>query len=102
MAHCARTGEILIICSHNSLATVAAAPDDVLRDHSKNEKAPEQVLAGSTFRAECPTCKWEWQTRIGHFVDTKPGCPKCTLAQRGIPSQPTLAEAQPTELTEWE
>ena len=45
------------VCLHNTLATIAP---DVAQywNHSKNEKVPEQVLAGSSFRAEwkCPAC----------------------------------------------
>ena len=50
-----------LVCVHNSFATIAP---DVTQywNHSKNTKTPDQVLAGSSFRAEwrCPDCKWEW------------------------------------------
>ena len=67
----------------NSLTTIAP---DVARywDRSKNAKAPEQVLAGSNFRAEwkCPSCKWEWQAPTGQCVRLRTGCPKCSRARR--------------------
>ena len=92
-----------LVCLHNSLATVA--PDVAQHwNHSKNEKAPEQVLAGSRFRAEwkCPTCKWEWQAPISRRVSRKAFCPKCSRAQRVLQPQPTFAEARPAELAEWD
>ena len=53
------------VCMHNSLATIAP---DVAQywNHSKNERSPEQVLAGSKLRAEwkCPACNYEWQAPI--------------------------------------
>ena len=54
-----------LVCAHNSLAAVA--PDLAKYwNHSKNQAAPEQVLAGSNSRAhwKCPSCKWEWQAPI--------------------------------------
>ena len=61
--------DLHMVCLHNSLATVAP---DVAQywNHSKNEKAPQQVLAGSRLRSEwkCPTCEWEWQALIAGRV----------------------------------
>ena len=91
------------VCLHNSLATIAR---DVAQywNHSKNEKAPEQVVAGSGFRAEwqCPICKWEWQASIAQRVLSRAGCPKCSQAQKVQYSQPTFAKAQPACLAEWD
>ena len=92
-----------LVCLHNSLATVA--PDMVQYwNHSKNEKAPQQVLAGSSLRSQwkCPTCEREWQAPIAGRVYTKAGCPKCSLALRISQPQPTFAEAQPVQLAEWD
>ena len=92
-----------LVCLHNSLATVAP---DVARywNHSKNEKAPEQVLAGSNLRAEwkCPTCNWEWQAPVKNRVSACAGCPKCSRALQVTQRQPTFAEAQPAKLAEWD
>ena len=93
------------LCLHNCLATIAP---DVARywDLAKNDKSPQQVLAGSQGRAEwkCPTCKFEWKAHIRTRVRARSGCPKCSRSRcegnRG--SQPTFAEAQPAELAEWD
>ncbi|KAL3144811.1 hypothetical protein ABBQ38_001920 [Trebouxia sp. C0009 RCD-2024] len=91
------------VCSHNCLATVAP---DVAQfwNHSKNEKTPEQVVPGTSFRAEwkCPACNHEWQVRVSDRVRGNRGCPKCALSSRRKQSQPTFAEAQPAELAEWD
>ena len=91
------------VCSHNSLATVAP---DVARywNHSKNEKAPELVLAGSSAKAEwkCPACKLEWQAPIMMRTRHRSGCPKCSCANKVIQSQPTFLDAQPAYLAEWD
>ena len=91
------------LCLHNSLATVA--PDATQYwNHNKNDRAPEQVLAGSSVRVEwkCPTCKWEWQAQIHKRVGTRSACPKCSHAQKVKHTQPTFAEAQPACLAEWD
>ena len=92
-----------LVCLHSSLATVAP---DVAQywNHSKNEKTPDQTLAGSQRRAEwrCPCCMWEWQAPIAGRVRTKAGCPKCSRALIVTQPQPTFAEAQPAELAEWD
>ena len=79
---------IRLVCLHNFLATVT--PDDVLQywNHSKNEQAPQQVLAGSNFRADwnCPSCNWEWQARIARFVNTKPDCSKAPCKESSLGS----------------
>ena len=91
------------VCLHNSLATVAP---DVAQywNNSKNEKAPDQMLAGSHSRAEwkCPTCQWEWQAPVGTRVLKNAGCPKCSQAVRVNQPQPTFAEGQPVQLAEWD
>ncbi|KAL3150116.1 hypothetical protein ABBQ38_013455 [Trebouxia sp. C0009 RCD-2024] len=91
------------VCLHNSLATVAPEACQYW-NHAKNEKSPEQVLAGSSFRAEwqCPDCKWEWRASIQHRTNERSGCPKCSAKNRRQQSQPTFAEAQPAELAEWD
>ena len=91
------------VCLHNSLATVA--PDQTQYwNHDKNEKAPDQVLAGSGFRAEwkCPACKHEWQADIHGRTGRRAGCPKCSRALKVTQPQPTFAEAQPACLAEWD
>ena len=91
------------VCLHNSLATIA--PDAIQYwNHNKNEKAPEQVVAGSNAQAEwkCPVCKLEWQARIDGRTRNMSGCPKCSLANNFSQPQPTFAEAQPACLAEWE
>ena len=91
------------VCLHNCLATVA--PDAAQYwNHSKNEKVPEQVLAGSRTRAEwkCPACNSEWKAPIFMRTRNRSGCPKCSRASRVRQSQPTFAEAQPAELAEWD
>ena len=90
-------------CLHNCLATIAP---DVARywNHSKNVKSPQQVLAGTSFRAEwkCPACNHEWQAPIANRVRVRSGCPKCSVARRVRNSQLTFAQAQPAELAEWD
>ena len=89
------------LCLHNSLATIAP---DVAHywDLTKNEKSPEQVSAGSSFRAKwkCPACKYEWPATILKRVSSRAGCPKCSLAARSLQPQPTFAVAKPAELAE--
>ena len=91
------------VCSHNSLANIAP---DVAQywNLKKNAKSTEQVLTSSSFRAQwkCPDCEWEWQARIGDRVRARAGCPKCSHVLRVTQPQPTLAEAQPACLAEWD
>ena len=92
-----------LVCLHNSIATIA--PDAVQYwNHSKNDVAPDQLLAGSKFRAEwkCPTCQWEWQAPVFMRTRTNAGCAKCSARNRSQQSHPTLAEAQPACLSEWD
>ena len=91
------------VCLHNSLATTA--PDVAQNwNYSKSQKVPEQVLAGSTTKAEwkCAVCNLEWQACIRDRVRNRSGCPKCSQANKVIQSQPTFAEAQPACLAEWD
>ena len=92
-----------LVCSHNSLATIASAMAQYW-NHSKNAKAPEQVLAGSSLRAEwiCPACNWEWQASTAQRVRLRTGCPRCSRARKVNQPQPTFAEAQPACLAEWD
>ncbi|KAL3144767.1 hypothetical protein ABBQ38_001882 [Trebouxia sp. C0009 RCD-2024] len=91
------------VCLHNSLATIAPETAEYW-NHSKNETAPEQVVAGSRSRAEwkCPACQYEWKSQIFKRVRTGSGCPKCSRQNRKHTSQPTFAEAQPACLAEWD
>ncbi|KAL3145724.1 hypothetical protein ABBQ32_003255 [Trebouxia sp. C0010 RCD-2024] len=91
------------VCLHNSLATIAPEAATYW-DRNKNQKAPEQVLAGSSSRAEwkCPDCNHEWKAPIARRIVTRAGCPKCSSRKRKQTSQPTFAEAQPPELAEWD
>ena len=92
-----------LVCNHNSLATLAPK---VARywHYSRNKTTPEQVLAGSKRRAEwqCPACNFEWKASIAARTYASAGCPRCSHAQRVTHPQPTFAEAQPVELTEWD
>ena len=92
-----------LICLHNTFATIAPGVAQYW-DHSKNEETPEQVLAGSNSRAEwkCPACKYEWTAPVYTRTRSRAGCPKCSARQRKQQPQPTFAEAQPPELTEWD
>ena len=92
-----------LVCLHNSLATVAP---DVAKywNHSKNERSPQQVLAGSNLRAEwkCPACNWEWQAPTSNRTRASSGCPKCSARKQNRQSQPTFADARPPEFAEWD
>ncbi|KAL3144813.1 hypothetical protein ABBQ38_001922 [Trebouxia sp. C0009 RCD-2024] len=71
------------VCLHNSLATIA--PDVACYwNYSKNETVPEQLLAGSHYRAEwkCPACKHEWKAPVARRTRVRSGCPKCSVRQR--------------------
>ena len=71
---------------HNSLATIAP---EVAKywDHSKNEKTPEEVLAGRRSRAEwkCPVCMHEWKAPIFLRVRRGAGC-VCNSLESLFPS----------------
>ena len=90
-----------LVCLHNSLATTAP---DVAQywNRSKNEKAPDQLLAGSNFKAEwkCPACNWEWQAQVHGRTRARAGCPNCSKRRQSRQSQPTFAEAQPACLAD--
>ena len=91
------------VCLHNSLATVA--PDATQYwNYSKNEKVPEEVLAGSGAKAEwkCPACNLTWRARISTRTRNRSGCPRCSRANQVKQSQPTFFEAQPACLAEWD
>ncbi|KAL3144783.1 hypothetical protein ABBQ38_001896 [Trebouxia sp. C0009 RCD-2024] len=93
------------VCLHNSLATIAPEAAKYW-NHSKNEKPPEEILAGCQYRAEwkCPACKHEWQARVDSRTSKKAalaGCPKCHT-RKTWKSQPTFAESQPPQLAEWD
>ena len=91
------------VCLHNSLATIAP---DVAKywNHNKNHKSPEQVVAGSRFRAEwkCSTCKWEWQAPVSNRTHRRAGCPRCSQNSKSLQSHSTFAEAKPACLAEWD
>ena len=89
------------VCLHNSLATIA--PEAVQYwNQGKNAKTPDQVPAGSHFRAEwkCPACNCEWQAPVFTRLRNNAGCPKCRQEQKQ--RQPTFSKAQPVELAEWD
>ena len=92
-----------LLCLHNSLATIAP---DVAQywDHSKNEKPPEQVVAGSNLRAawKCPDCSCEWQAFINKRAHNRSGCPICSQRRKHGHEQPTFAKARPACLAEWD
>ncbi|KAL3143783.1 hypothetical protein ABBQ32_003612 [Trebouxia sp. C0010 RCD-2024] len=91
------------VCLHNSLATVAPGVAQYW-NYSRNMNTPEQVLAGSRSRAEwkCPSCKYEWTAPVAIRTRRKAGCPKCSSKSSKKQSHPTFAEAQPSELAEWD
>ena len=77
------------VCLHNSLATISPEAGQYW-NYSKNEKVPEQVVAGSNFRAEwrCPVCNSEWQAPIFMRTRNRAGCPECSRANKVLQSQP--------------
>jgi len=92
------------VCKHSSLAT--KAPRQVKYwNQDKNAKTPEQMLAGSGFRAEwkCPTCSHEWQAQVARRVQNDSGCPLCINKAHGKKTkQPTFEAAQHELLHEWD
>ena len=91
------------VCKHNSLATKAPI---VARywDHDKNDKTPEQTLAGSHFRADwrCPDCRLEWRAQIKTRVQNDSGCPRCSRKHKPQYRQPTFQDEQHSLLLEWD
>ena len=91
------------VCKHSSLAT--KAPSQVKYwNQDKNDKTPEQTLAGSNLRAEwkCPICSHEWQAPVAQRVQRNRGCPLCVnKAGGGKMKQPTFEAAQHELLHEW-
>ena len=87
---------------HNSLSTIAPESSKYW-NYTKNGKAPEQVVAGSHFKAEwqCPDCKFEWRASIMQRARKGAGS-KCSAKNRTQQAQPTFAAAQPAELAEWD
>ena len=73
-------------------------------NQSKNETAPEQVLAGSNVRAHwrCPTASGSGRHPLQTESEKKSGCPKCSQALLVTQQQPTFAAAQPACLAEWD
>ena len=91
------------VCLHNSLATLAPEASQYW-NHTKNGQTPEQVLAGSSLRAEwqCSVCKYEWRASIAQRTRKGSGYPECTASNKTHQSQLSFAEAQPRELAEWD
>ena len=91
------------VCKHSALAT--KAPSQVKYwNQDKNAKTPEQMLAGSRYRAEwkCPVCSHEWQAKVESRVQNDSGCCLCTNKARGMQSkQSTFEAAQHQLLHEW-
>ena len=93
-----------VVCQHSSLATKAPRQLQYW-NRDKNVKTPEQMLAGSKFRAEwkCPICSHEWQAHIAPHVQNDSGCPRCSSKARASPiKQPTYEAAQHPLLLEWD
>ncbi len=92
------------VCKHSSLAT--KEPSQVKYwNQDKNAKTPEQMLAGSNFRAEwkCSVCSHEWQAQVAHRVRDDRGCPVCVNKAGGEKTkQPTFEAAQHQLLHEWD
>ena len=91
------------VCQHSSLAT--KAPSQVKYwNQDKNDKTPEQTLAGSGLRAEwtCPTCNHEWQGQVARRVQKDSGCPRCSSKLGRRSTQPTFEAAQHPLLLEWD
>ena len=83
-----------LVCLHNSLA--AAASDAAQYwNHSKNEKTPGRMLAGSHFRAEwkCPTCAWEWEAPIEKPTRTRLVLPNAVEHSRSPSHSPLLLKS---------
>ena len=80
-----------LVCSHNSLATIAPGASQYW-NHSKNEKVPEEVLAGSNAKVEwkCPVCNLEWQGYIKDRVRKRSGCPQCSQQAKSTSLIPHL------------
>ena len=93
------------LCQQNSLATKTSSQVRYW-NHDKNDKTPEQTLAGSHLRGEwkCPTCSHEWQAQIAQRVRDDCGCPRCKkMASYGNRyKQPTFEAAQHPLLLEWD
>lgn len=55
-------------------------------DKEKNDEFFENVTIGShdSYFWKCPTCKYEWKTRIGRLVNETKGCPKCNRNKRHV------------------
>jgi len=91
------------VCEHNSLST--KAPRQVQYwNQDKNAKTPEQMLAGSSHRAEwkCPTCSHEWQAPVARRVEHDSGCPRCNIPVGNKKTQPTFEAVQHPLLLEWD
>ena len=93
------------LCQHNSLAT--KAPRQIRYwNNDKNAKTPEQMLAGSNFRAEwkCPKCSHEWQAMVAKRVRDDHGCPRCSRVGSigNSYTQPTFEAVQHPLLREWD
>ncbi|KAA6418131.1 MAG: hypothetical protein FRX49_11894 [Trebouxia sp. A1-2] len=92
------------ICQHNSVATKGPRQTQYW-NHDKNAKTPEQVIAGSGFRAEwkCPICSHEWQAGVKERVRNDSGCPRCRYKAVGRRTKhPTYEAAQHPLLLEWD
>jgi len=93
------------VCQHNSLATKAPRQTRYW-NQDKNARTPEQMLAGSGFRAEwkCPACSHEWQGQVAQRVQRDRGCPECNrIGSIGNKyTQPTFEAAQHPLLLEWD
>ncbi len=93
------------VCQHSSLATKAPRQTRYW-NQEKNVKTPEQVIAGSDFRAEwkCPICSHEWQARTVSCVQDDASCPQCSKinSSGNMFTQPTFEAAQHPLLLEWD
>ena len=93
------------VCRHNSLATKAPRQTRYW-NQEKNVKTPEQMFAGTSFKAEwkCPACSHEWQAGIASRVRNDSGCPQCSRINStgNMSTQPTFEAAQHPLLLEWD
>ena len=93
----------MLVRLHKSLATISP---DVAQywNHSKNEKAPEQVLADSSSKAEWRCLSLQLASAHKTSRPQQVWLPdrEVVVQSKGYQSQPTFAEAQPACLAEWD
>jgi hypothetical protein len=100
----------VVTVARTSLA--AARPDLVAQWHPSNDRSPEQVTAGSDFKARwhclatiplpdgtSRPCGHQWTANVARRVRLRRGCPAC--AGRVAVDRTCLATARPDLLAQW-